>query len=123
MLKHEAEVFGFVLSAHPISLYAHGLKHLRYVRASELSAKVGKHVTVIGWPVTGKTVHSRAGKPMKFMTFEDLTGTYEAVFFPDVYDRFCSILNVKRPYVLRGKVEASFSAINLTVDRVKIIKG
>ena len=123
MLKHEAEAFGFVLSTHPIAFYAHRLKHVQYVRASELSARVGKHVTVIGWPVTGKTVHSREGKPMKFMTFEDLTGTYEAVFFPDVYDRFCSILNVKRPYILGGKVEESFSAISLTVDRVKVLNG
>jgi error-prone DNA polymerase len=123
MLKHEAEVFGFVLSVHPISIYSHRLKHLRYVRASDLSPRVGKHVTVIGWPVTGKTVHSREGKPMKFMTFEDLTGTYEAVFFPDVYDRFCPILNVKRPYILRGKVEESFSAITLTVDQVKVLNA
>jgi error-prone DNA polymerase len=57
-LKHEAEVFGFVLSAHPISLYTHRLKHLQYVRAGDLSARVGKHVTVTGWPVTGKTVRS-----------------------------------------------------------------
>ena len=57
------------------------------------------------------------------MTFEDLTGTYEAVFFPDVYDRFCPILNVKRPYILRGKVEESFSAITLTVDQVKVLNA
>jgi error-prone DNA polymerase len=123
MLKHEAEVFGFVLSVHPISLYANRLKHLRYVRARDLSPRVGKHVTVIGWPVTGKTVHSREGKPMKFMTFEDLTGTYEAVFFPDIYDRFCPILNVKRPYILGGKVEERFSAITLTVDRVRVLNA
>jgi error-prone DNA polymerase len=122
-LKHEAEVFGFVLSEHPITLYAHGLKHLQYVRARDLSARVGKHVTVIGWPVTGKTVRSQKGRPMKFMTFEDLTGTYEAVFFPDVYDRFCPLLNLKRPYVLQGKVEESFSAITLTVERVKVLNG
>ena len=123
MLKHEVEVFGFVLSAHPIALYANGLKYLSYVRASDLPARVGKHVTVVGWPVTGKTVHSRDGKPMKFMTFEDMTGTYEAVFFPDIYDRFCSILSLKRPYILGGKVEESFSAINLTVDRVKVLNA
>ncbi len=93
------------------------------MRAGDLSARVGKYVTVVCWPVTGKTVHDRDGKPMKFMTFEDLTGTYEAVFFPDIYDRFCSILNVKCPYILGGKVEESFSAINLTVDRVKVLNG
>jgi error-prone DNA polymerase len=121
MLKHESEVFGFVLSVHPISIYANHLKHLRYVRAGDLTAKIGKQVTVIGWPVTGKTVHSSEGKPMKFMTFEDLTGTYEAVFFPGVYGRFCHLLNIKRPYILRGKVEESFNAITLTVDQVRVL--
>jgi len=110
-----------MLSVHPISLYAHHLKHLRYVRARDLSARVGKQVTVVGWPVTGKTVHSREGKPMKFMTFEDLSGTYEAVFFPDIYERFCPMLDVKRPYILTGKIEESFNAVTLTVDRVKVL--
>ena len=122
-LKHESEVFGFVLSTHPLTLYAHHLKHLKYVRAGALASRVGKHVTVVGWPVTGKTVRSSDGKPMKFMTFEDQTGIYEAVFFPDVYDRFCHLLNLKRPYVLRGKVEASFSAITLTVEQVRVLKS
>ena len=121
MLKHEEESFGFVLSVHPIALYSDRLKHLHYVRARDLSACVGKNVTIIGWPVTGKTVHAKDGKSMKFMTFEDLTATYEAVFFPDVYHRFCKILSVKRPYVLRGKVAESFSAINLAVDWVEVL--
>lgn len=123
LLKHESEVFGFVLSIHPISLYANHFKHLKYVRARELTSRVGKHVTVIGWPVTGKTVHSSDGKPMKFMTFEDLTGTYEAVFFPGVYDRFCHLLHMKRPYILRGKVEESFSAITLTVEQLRVLSA
>jgi error-prone DNA polymerase len=113
--------FGFVLSVHPISLYAHHLKHLQYVRAGDLSARVGKHVTVTGWPVTGKTVRSREGKPMKFMTFEDLTGTYEAVFFPDIYEPILPLLNVKRPYILGGKIEQSFSAITLTVEKMRVL--
>ena len=121
MLKHESEAFGFVLSTHPLSLYADHLKHLKYVRARELTSRIGKHVTVIGWPVTGKTVRSSDGKPMKFMTFEDLSGTYEAVFFPNVYDRFCHLLNLKCPYVLRGKVEESFSAVTLTVEQFKVL--
>ena len=121
LLKHETESFGFMLSVHPISLYAHHLKHLRYVRARDLSARVGKQVTVVGWPVTGKTVRSREGKPMKFMTFEDLSGTYEAVFFPDIYERFCPMLDVKRPYILTGKIEESFNAVTLTVARVKVL--
>ena len=32
-------------------------------------------------------------------------------------------MNVKRPYILWGKVEESYSAITLTVDRVKVLNA
>jgi DNA polymerase III alpha subunit len=57
---------------------------------------VGKGVTTIGWLVTGKTVYTKDGEPMKFISFEDTTGFYETVFFPKVYNRFCPMLNEMR---------------------------
>jgi len=69
---------------------------------------VGREVTTVGWPVTGKTVRTEQGDPMKFITFEDLTGLYETVFFPAVYNRFCHMLNASGPYILRGRVEEVF---------------
>jgi DNA polymerase III alpha subunit len=75
-------------------------------------------VTTIGWLVTGKTVHTREGDPMKFVSFEDTTGLYEAVFFPKAYDQYCHMLNEARPYILKGKVEEDFGSITLTVSWV-----
>jgi error-prone DNA polymerase len=71
--------------------------------------------------VTGKTVHTRDGDPMKFVSFEDTTGLYEAVFFPKAYDRFCHMLNELRPYLLKGKVEEDFTAVTLTVDWIDFL--
>jgi error-prone DNA polymerase len=90
-------------------------KRLDFLRAKDLRAHVGKWVTTIGWLVTGKTVHTKDGDPMKFVSFEDTTGLYETVFFPKVYDRFCYMLNEMRPYILKGKVEEDFGSITLTV--------
>jgi DNA polymerase III alpha subunit len=118
MLQHEAEVFGFILSVHPLALYGDILNRLHYVRAEDLSSQVGREVTTIGWPVSGKTVHTQQGEPMKFMTFEDLTAPYEAVFFPKVYHRWCHMLNATRPYLLKGKVEEMFNAVTVTVSEV-----
>jgi len=73
-------------------------------------------VRVIGWPVTGKTILTREGDPMKFISFEDTTGLYEAVLFPAVYHRFCHLLSSSRPYILEGRVEEDFGSISLTVD-------
>jgi len=115
MLKHELETLGFLISLHPLDRYQGLLKGLDYVRARDLHAHVGKRVTTIGWLVTGKTVHTKDGDPMKFVSFEDTTGLYETVFFPKEYNRFCHMLNEMRPYILKCKVEEDFGSITLTV--------
>jgi error-prone DNA polymerase len=116
--KHEVETLGFLLSIHPLDRYEKTLRGIDYVQAKDLSMLVGKRVTTIGWLVTGKTVRTRDGAAMKFVTFEDRTGLYETVFFPEVYNQYCHLLSALRPYVLKGKVEKDFGAINITVDRV-----
>ncbi|MBW1779659.1 MAG: DNA polymerase III subunit alpha [Deltaproteobacteria bacterium] len=118
MLRHEAEIFGFILSAHPLTCYGDILKNLDYIKAKDLHSQIGREVTSIGWLVTGKTVHTNSGEPMKFITFEDTTAAYEAVFFPKVYRRFCHLLNAARPYILKGRVEEIFGAINITVSEM-----
>ena len=116
MLKHEIETLGFLLSIHPLDRYSNILKCLSYVPAEDLHRHVGRHVTMVGWMVTAKTVHTRDGDPMKFVSFEDATGLYEAVFFPKAYHRFCHMLNEMRPYLLKGKVEEDFTVVTLTVN-------
>jgi error-prone DNA polymerase len=121
MLKHELEIFGFVLAVHPLDLYRNRLEGLDYVSARDLRRWIGKPVTTIGWQITGKTVRTKEGDAMKFVTFEDPTGIYETVFFPKVYHRFCHMLNAKRPYLLKGRVEEAFGAITMTVNRIAFL--
>ena len=121
ILKHELETLGLLLSIHPLDRYRDVLKRLDYVRARDLQSYVGKMVTTIGWLVTGKTVHTKDGDPMKFISFEDTTGIYETVFFPKVYNQYCHMLNASRPYMLKGKVDEDFGAINITVNRIKFL--
>lgn len=118
MLKHESEILGFTLSVHPLELYEDLLKKLHYVRAMDLAKNVGKYVTMIGWLVTGKTVRTKEGDQMKFISFEDTTGIYETVFFPRVYNRYCHMLNAARPYILKGKVDMDFGSTNVNVQWV-----
>ena len=116
MLKHESETLGFLLSVHPLDLYRDVLKGRNYVRARDLRRHVDKQVTTIGWLITGKTVATKDGHTMKFLSFEDTTGAYETVLFPKVYNRYCHLLNASRPYILKGKVEEDFGSINVNVS-------
>jgi len=79
---------------------------------------VGKTITAIRRIVTGKTVHTKNGEPMKFVSFEITTGLYETVFFPKVYHQFCHMLNEMQPYILKRKVEEDFGSIAMTVNWV-----
>jgi DNA polymerase III alpha subunit len=110
------DTLGFSLSCHPLERFRSILKNVDYVRACDLHAHVGKTITAVGWLVTGKTVHTKNGEPMKFVSFEDTTGLYETVFFPKVYHQFCHMLNEMRPYILKGKVEEDFGSITMTVN-------
>jgi error-prone DNA polymerase len=116
MLRHELDTLGLLISLHPLERYKGILRGLDLVNARDLHAHVGKRITTIGWMVTGKTVHTRDGEPMKFVSFEDTTGLYETVFFPKVYNQFCHMLNEMRPYILKGKVEEDFGSMSLTVS-------
>jgi len=121
LLNQEKETLGFLLSVHPLELYASSLERIDHVHAQDLPLLVGKTVSIAGWLVTGKTVHTRDGDPMKFITFEDPTGIYETVFFPKVYHRYCHLLNASRPYLLKGRVEENFGVVTVTVHRLRFL--
>jgi DNA polymerase III alpha subunit len=114
------EALGFILSVHPLALYASTIRSLphRIVRASDLADHVGRHVHVLGWPITRKEVMTRAGESMEFVSFEDETAIYETVFFPQAFKRFCQEVDMGSAYLLTGKVESEFGTVSLTIRRV-----
>jgi error-prone DNA polymerase len=117
-LRHELDSLGLLLSIHPLDRYGAVLKKIAYVRAKDIELCKGKRVTMIGWLVTAKTVETKQGDPMKFVSFEDQAGIYEAVFFPKAYHRYCHLLSGARPYLLKGKVEEDCGSWSLVVEWV-----
>ena len=118
MLKQEIETLGFPVSVHPLDFYRE-IRPVDYVRAGDLHKHVGRTVTIIGWLITGKTIRTRAGDPMKFISFEDTTGLYETVFFPAVYRRYGHMLSEPRACILKGKVSEDAGAVCVVVNHVR----
>jgi len=116
ILRREFSVLGFLCHCHPILLYAQAIEQKKTVKAMDLPRHIGQRVGFAGWLITGKVVKTKHGDPMKFLTFEDETGTIETVFFPKPYARFCHMLDYGRPYFLFGKVESDWGAVTLTVE-------
>ena len=116
MLRHEVETLGFLLSAHPLEPYERAMRGRGVIAAKDLGRHAGQRVSILGWHVTSKLVHSKDERLMEFVGFEDTTALYDATFFPDAYERFCHLLTTHRPFLLTGRVEEDFGVCSLTVD-------
>ncbi|MDR4501458.1 MAG: DNA polymerase III subunit alpha [Nitrospirales bacterium] len=122
-LQHEIESFGFPLSQHPLALHAEAVRGLNAVSARDMKEHMGHAITMIGWMITEKSVRTKHQEPMEFITFEDLTGLYEATLFPKVYRRFGHLLTNHGPYILEGTVEEEFQTYSLIVKNVRTLTG
>ena len=56
---------------------------------------------------------------MKFLSFEDLTGTFEAVLFPDVYQRLGGLIDGRGPYFITGRVHCEFESPTVTASDIR----
>ena len=115
-LRQEFRALGFLCACHPMALFNRQVQAVNGIKACNIHRHIGKRICVAGWLITGKTVKTKHGDPMKFLTFEDETGTLETVFFPGPYARFCHSLDYGRPYILFGKVNSDWNALTLTVE-------
>jgi error-prone DNA polymerase len=113
--RREFQIMGFLCDCHPITFYTTELAAHKTVKAADLGRFINRQVMFAGWLLTGKTVSTRTGEAMEFLTFEDETGLVEATFFPRVYRQCCHLLEVNRPFLLSGRAEEDFGAVTLTV--------
>ena len=125
-LRNEYRSLGFLCSIHPILLFDEYRKELNTIRARDLPKFAGKRkrIRFLGWPIAGKIVGTKSGRPMEFLTFEDETDQVECTFFPETYHRFCRLLHAtKGPLLLEGRVEQDFGASTLTVVQAQPVSG
>ncbi len=122
-LADEARLLGLVVSRIPASLFAgraslvanrHNLPPP--VPSSSLAGLQGRRVSLAGTAIAGKEVLSKDGKTMAFYTFEDETGLFETVLFPQAYARTLPTLEWNTAILVVGIVRSEFGALSLHVE-------
>jgi DNA polymerase-3 subunit alpha/error-prone DNA polymerase len=88
----------------------------------EIPAHVGDKVFLLGWPITRKTVWTKQGLPMDFVSFEDETALYETVLFPKIHERYRKLLYGQRPLVVSGTVHDDQGALHVQVESMRVIE-
>lgn len=120
-LQREFTSLGFLRDHHPLLLWTRRIACIRRVRACDLPAYAGKRITVIGWPVTRKTVWTREGSPMDFASFEDETALYETVLFPAIHERHRALLYGQHPLAVTGIVRNDQGAVYVEVSSLRAV--
>lgn len=120
-LAAEKRSLGFIASIHPMTYYRRFVRR-SHVLGRDVEGLVGKMVWVCGVWITAKTVATKHGDAMQFVSWEDETALFESVLFPKVYRKFRSILDAMEPYLIYGKVMDDLGAVSLDVREIRRIR-
>ncbi len=77
---------------------------------------------MIGWYMTSKRIKTKKGDIMKFLSLEDLTGTFEAVIFPNVYCRVAELTLSMGPYIVTGRIDVNDST-NIVAEDLQVLSS
>jgi DNA polymerase III alpha subunit len=113
----EYEAFNYMVTAHPLDFYSAHSLNKNIITVSEMEKYNGKRIRMVGWYMSSKRIRTRKGDIMKFLSLEDLTGTFEAVIFPNVYSKVAEQTMSMGPYIVEGKADEN----NLIVDKLELL--
>ena len=120
VLASEKETLGFYVTGHPLAEYRPILERRASGTIEELSGMPDKSTVRLGAIVTTvKEISTKSGDRMAFVTLEDLTGTLEAVIFPDVYRSSMLHLAKDSVVLVKGQLDVAEEAVKLLVNEVQ----
>ncbi|HEX6948043.1 MAG TPA: DNA polymerase III subunit alpha [Nitrospira sp.] len=105
-LKYERELTGFYITAHPLARYEatiHALATATTAGITELSD--GKEVRLCGIIATVKSMLTKKGDRMAYVTLEDLQGTVEVIVFPDLFKTVGELITPERLVRVTGTID------------------
>jgi DNA polymerase III subunit alpha len=119
ILNWERELIGLYVSDHPLSpvidVLTEAVTHFsgqlgeagqnERVRVAGLITKVRNHIT-------------KTGKPMGFVTIEDLQGNIELVIFPRVWEKVSRTVETDKIVLVEGRVDSEGSEPKVLVDSI-----
>jgi DNA polymerase-3 subunit alpha len=104
-LAGEKDTLGLYLTGHPIDAYEHELK--RFVATRIVDLKPSREPQrVAGLVVAMRTMKSKRGDTMAFLTLDDRTGRIEASLFGELYDQVRGQLTAEQVLIVEGEVSS-----------------
>jgi DNA polymerase-3 subunit alpha len=104
-LRHEKEVLGFYLSAHPLDAYRDEISAVATGDTARIKEMSAGEVRLLGVVTQIVRKTDKKGRAMGFVTLEDFAGTMECVLFSSVFETAKACLVEDRVVLVRGKLD------------------
>ena len=121
-VKLEQETLSLAVTCHPLAIHQQTLAAEGVVPSTELHRYADRRVKVAGRLVTSRRAKTADGKLMKFLTLEDVYGTFEVVLFPDTYQRFGGKLFSADSFLIRGTVRCQNGSAALIGEEIRSLR-
>ncbi len=104
-LSWEKELLGLYVSSHPLEEFQKSLEKKALAISKINSALINRQVRIGGIISKIKKIITRTGKPMLFLSLEDLTSKIEVVVFPGVIERNPAAFRENKIVLVSGRID------------------
>jgi DNA polymerase-3 subunit alpha len=118
-LALEKESLGFYITGHPLDQYERTIG--KFVTADALSLKEtkdGEAVRIGGIITDVKTIRTKRGELMAFLTTEDMAGSVESTVFSSVYESTANLLATDTPVLIEGRLQKEENGVKIIADKI-----
>ncbi len=119
-LRFEKDTLGLYLTGHPIEQYLEELRNFTTHRLMELNPDKKQNIVIAGLIIAMRTMNTKRGDKMAFITIDDRSGRQEIALFADKYEMYQDILIKDSVIVLSGELGLDHYSGNarITVDKI-----
>jgi DNA polymerase-3 subunit alpha len=119
-LKYERELTGFYISAHPLTRYEAMLGALSTATTVGLKdCADGSEVKICGIIASVKSMLTKKGDRMAYLTVEDLQGTTEVIVFPDLFKTAGDMIAPERIIRITGTIDRGDKGTKIRGSKVE----
>ncbi len=119
LLEKEKEAFGFYLSSHPTTMFKKD--NPTCIPVNEIDKYYDKTIDTLVLVEKVKSINTKKGDKMAFVTGSDETGSKEFIVFPKVLQNI-EELEKGKVIKVRGKVEKRLNEIQVIVEKMKYVQ-
>ena len=120
-LNWEKELLGLFISSHPLQPFRKILEEKTTAITKISKDNIGRRIRIGGIITKIKKIITKTGKPMLFMTLEDLTDKIEVVVFPGIIERNPLAFQENKIVFVSGRVDNRDETPKIICDEIEEI--